>query len=362
MHKKLVSLRHWPSHPKVNWVVTYRQGGERHVKYFKHQADAKSFANLKLVELTNERRRHATISDAERRAIYEARDAGLDLPSLVADAIKARKWSSVKLDALVDEFLDVKEAESRSGDHRKDLRLRISRFASAQPRGVLVSQVTTRDVDAWLVSLEVAPQTRLNYRRAIHALFNFAVARGYTARNPVAAAIRPRVVGKPPGILTPAEARALLRACDPVIVPAVAIAMFAGLRHAEITRLTWDKVNVARGYIEVSAVHAKTGHRRLVAIPPNLKAWLVEHGRDGDGPVYPGGVYRVRILEARRAAGIAWPPNALRHSAASYLLAHTQNAAQTAFMLGHNETVLNHHYKELVIPEVAQEYFEIRPS
>ena len=361
MHKKLVSLRHWPSHPKVNWVVTYRQGGERHVKYFKHQADAKSFANLKLVELTNEGRRHATISDAERRAIYEARDAGLDLASLITEAIKTRRWSSVKLDALVDEFLDTKAAESRSGDHRKDLRLRLQRFATAQPRGVFVAQITVKDIDAWLTSLEVAPQTRLNYRRAVHALLNFAVARGYAPRNPVSAAIKPRVVGKAPGILSVAQARALLAACPSEIIPAVAIGAFAGLRHAEIQRLAWDKVNVGRGYIEVSAVHSKTGRRRLVTMPPNLKAWLGPIARDS-GPVYPAGVYRVRIEEARRAAGITpWPPNALRHSAASYQLAFSQNAAQTAFMLGHNESVLNHHYKELVTPEAAKEYFEIFP-
>ena len=224
MRKKLVALRHWPSHPKVNWVITYRQGGQRHVKYFKHQADAKKFANLKLVELTNEGRKHAAISDSERRAIHEARDAGLDLASLVTEAIKARQWSSVKLDNLIDEFLDTKAAESRAGTHRKDLRLRLQRFADAQPRGVLVAAITVKDIDSWLTSLEVAPQTRINYRRAAHALFNFAVARGYAPRNVVSAAIKPRVVGKPPGILSVAQTRALLAACSSEIVPAVAIA------------------------------------------------------------------------------------------------------------------------------------------
>jgi integrase len=362
MPKKLVALRHWPSHPKVNWVITYRQGGKRHVKYFKHQADAKNFANLKLVELTNEGRRHATISDAERRAIHEARDAGLDLASLVTEAIKARQWSSVKLDNLIDEFLDTKAAESRAGTHRKDLRLRLQRFADAQPRGVLVAAITVKDIDAWLTSLEVAPQTRINYRRAVHALFNFAVARGYAPRNVVSAAIRPRVVSKAPGILSVAQARALIGACAPEIVPAVAIGAFAGLRHAEIQRLTWDKVNVGRGYIEVSAVHSKTGRRRLVTMTANLKSWLAPAQRES-GPVYPAGVYRVRFLEAVRMAGItSWPANALRHSAASYQLALSQNAAQTAFQLGHNETVLNNSYKELVGPKEAQEYFEIFPN
>ena len=35
---------------------------------------------------------------------------------------------------------------------------------------------------------------------------------------------------------------------------------------------------------------------------------------------------------------------------------------QTAFQLGHDETVLNNWYKELVGPEEAKEYFEIFPN
>ena len=82
----------------------------------------------------------------------------------------------------------------------------------------------------------------------------------------------------------------------------------------------------------------------------NLKAWLEPLARES-GPVYPAGVYRVRFLEAVRTAGITpWPPNALRHSAASYQLALSQNSAATAFQMGHNETVLNNSYKELVGP------------
>lgn len=58
-----------------------------------------------------------------------------------------------------------------------------------------------------------------------------------------------------------------------------------------------------------------------------------------------------------------WPPNALRHSFASYHLAHFRDAAQLALELGHTTTeVLFNHYREVVTPEEAEKYWKIGPE
>jgi integrase len=64
------------------------------------------------------------------------------------------------------------------------------------------------------------------------------------------------------------------------------------------------------------------------------------------------------------AAGIMeWPDNALRHSFASYHLAHFKNAAATALELGHHDSRITFaHYRELVKPKEAERYWNIRPA
>jgi integrase len=68
--------------------------------------------------------------------------------------------------------------------------------------------------------------------------------------------------------------------------------------------------------------------------------------------------------QARASAGIdEWPDNALRHSFASYHMAHFQNAASTALQLGHHDSRITFaHYRELVKPKEAERYWNIKPS
>jgi integrase len=69
-------------------------------------------------------------------------------------------------------------------------------------------------------------------------------------------------------------------------------------------------------------------------------------------------------LEARRRAKIAhWPSNALRHSFASYHLAHFKNAAELVLDMGHtNEQMIFDHYRQLVPPADAARYWKISPA
>jgi hypothetical protein len=49
--KALATVRKWDSQPRLHkFVVTYRQGGKRQVRYFKSEKLAKAFAAEKQVE------------------------------------------------------------------------------------------------------------------------------------------------------------------------------------------------------------------------------------------------------------------------------------------------------------------------
>jgi integrase len=71
------------------------------------------------------------------------------------------------------------------------------------------------------------------------------------------------------------------------------------------------------------------------------------------------------MLEATRvAAGIKhWPSNALRHSFASYHLAHFNDAAALALQLGHTDAgLVIAHYRQIVKPKDAEKYWNLFPT
>jgi hypothetical protein len=58
-----------------------------------------------------------------------------------------------------------------------------------------------------------------------------------------------------------------------------------------------------------------------------------------------------------------WPPNALRHSFASHHLAQFTDAARLALELGHtDQELLFRRYRELVTPDQAAKWWDIRPA
>lgn len=164
-----------------------------------------------------------------------------------------------------------------------------------------------------------------------------------------------------PAIFTPDELRKILAVCPANLMPHIVIGAFSGIRAAEIERLDWKDVLWDRGYIEIKAAKAKTKARRLVPLLPNLRAWL-EPARKAEGPVccLPNIAFRLTYLGEK--TGIGWRQNALRHSYASYRLADTPDAARVALEMGNSPEKLFRHYRELVTPEAAKEWFSIMPA
>ena len=54
-------------------------------------------------------------------------------------------------------------------------------------------------------------------------------------------------VDEPPDISTVDQLTAMLAAASPEVIPAIVIGAFAGLRTAELMRLVWSHIDIARG-------------------------------------------------------------------------------------------------------------------
>jgi integrase len=192
---------------------------------------------------------------------------------------------SCSAEQLVKEMLKAKEADGVGKRHLRDLESRLSYFA-AKFYGQKVGTITTREIDAFLRELPVAPMTRNHYRAVLVQVYNFAITNGYATENPALKAAKAKMIGETPGILTVEQASALLVNAAPEILPYFAIGMFAGLRRAELERLDWSEIDFQSNLIEVTAVKSKTAMRRLVTLQPNLRPWLLPH-RQLKGAVTP---------------------------------------------------------------------------
>ena len=104
------------------------------------------------------------------------------------------------------------------------------------------SRTPTREIDQWISGLGLGTQSQYNYRTILCSFFSYALSRGYVQSYTVMAIEKAKVVGDAPGIFTPEELNRLLSAAQenvPDVLGFLVIGTFAGLRMAEIERLTW---------------------------------------------------------------------------------------------------------------------------
>lgn len=165
-------------------------------------------------------------------------------------------------------------------------------------------------------------------------------------------------------ILRPAEVKALLHAAEaesPAAAAAYAVAVFGGVRMAELGKLTWG--DVGTDHIEIGRHVAKKHARRLVPICPTLRAWLDTTRGDAEKstPIVPPNWEDVSKSVRRRAGWNVtarlladppiptrgkWPANACRHTCASVQIAIGTKLEELTFKFGHagGHDLLRAHY------------------
>jgi integrase len=355
--------------PHLKFVVNHREAGKRKRSFFETETQAKSFAALKNVELHRNGVEGAEFPTVLRIMAQNAADQLKPFGKTVADAVEhyvaylkasAKSCTAVQL---VKELVAAKDKDGASQRHVDDLDSRLNIFAQ-KFNGQPVATITTAEIDDWLRGLNVSPVTRNHYRRLIILAFNFAVDRGYATSNPAAKTAEAREPKSKPGILTVAQAGALLEQASPEILPYIAIGLFAGLRRAEIERLDWSEIDFESGHVEVTAEKSKSKiANRFITMQPNLREWLLPL-RKLKGNVTPQENFRDLFEQARSKAGIHnWPDNALRHSFASYHVAHFKDAKALALEMGHTDSgMLFNHYRALVKPKDAEQYWNLKPA
>jgi integrase len=354
------------THPFVVDLRAYGKGR----KFFKRKSLAEAECKRQQTLLERHSREAIGLSQREMSDFITARNRLAEYGKTIADAV-AREIEyqerilrcNTTVKELSDEIVTAKQKDGHAPAYVADLRKRLALFCAdfgARP----IASIEVDELDNWLRDLPHSPKSRMNYRTNVGVLFSYALGRRMIPFNPIAHTAKPKVVDKPPEIFSVDELSTLLETAqqrEPDVVPMLAIGAFAGLRDAEIKRLDWKEIDLARGHIEITAAKAKSARRRIVPIQPNLARWLAPYANQL-GLVAPCG-WRNMLYRVRKAACLTWPNNGLRHSFASYRLATIHDVPRVASELGHTSPqMLFGHYRELVLPEEAERYWKIEPA
>lgn len=251
---------------------------------------------------------------------------------------------------------------SASPEHQATQRKRLDRWWVPVVGPRLVTSITPGDVAGILSrarSAGLSPATCNRILSAGGVVLQFAVELRLIAANPArqGGALRQREPKRAKRVLTAAQLRALVEACEPRWQPLVGLMAYAGLRHGEAVALLGADVDLERGelYIRRSGEGKDTtkGKRdRTVPIAPELHAILARLDLSPERRVSRLRDTRAAFDRAATAIGLDLHVHnhLLRHSFASALGRAGRGAAVIQRLLGHADL------------STTQEYMHVTPA
>jgi len=355
----------------ASWQVEFNLRGQRKRKTLSTLEEAKGYAEGMKIELANQGMQAFNLSSEER---IDARQALDILGGRVTLAEAAQVWADthkepekeILVGQLLEEYLQAKRVQNRRPGTIYEIKNKLNQYFRIGEITYL-HEITRDQILGWLNEHTSTPVGRNKTRRLVHGFLNFALRRGLIEVNPASSIENATVDEKLPDAYSVEDTSKLLsRAADayPSIVAHLAVGFFAGLRPSEIIKLDWASVSFENGTILVRPETAKKRRTRHVTMSDNLKAWLEPLARE-EGPLSPpDSTFRKLRNKLNKDTEIHWVFDGLRHSFATYHVALNQDAAKTAYELGHtqNTDLLYNNYRSLATQRDAEDYWLINPS
>lgn len=281
----------------------------------------------------------------------------------------------------VEEFLAVQAplARSTNGErsqisskyhYNREIQLR--RLADTFPNSA-VCDLTKPHLDKFLGSLsEFSAKSRNHYRATIRQFLEWSTRKDYLPRTHrlfEADSMRPELANHAEiEFYTTKEFRALLETAQGPMQAMIALGGLAGLRTAELLRLTWEEIWRVPGHVEVTAGKAKTRQRRLIEVCPALASWLEPFRVHKSGKVCPimaasaEIIWQQQFVELCEQVKVIRKANGLRHSFCTYHFAQNANENLTAALAGNSPAMIHSHYKGLATKAEAEKWFAVAPA
>jgi len=206
-------------------------------------------------------------------------------------------------------------------------------FFDAQ--GITIFEHITEDVvrsylEKRISSQEITHRTANHFITYLKTFLAFAIKRGYISSSPIKAIEKYKLDVLPVRFLTKKETLAILKVAEnETIYPAIATAIYTGMRYSELRRLQFEDVDKKGGYITVKI--SKSGKFRRIPIHPKLAkvltTWTVPFNFANWRRVFK------RIKKRAGLEDIGW--HTFRHSFASALVAQGVDIVSVSKLLGH---------------------------
>ena len=143
------------------------------------------------------------------------------------------------------------------------------------------------------------------------------------------------------------------------IRPFLAIGLFSGIRSKELSKLTWNDVDLDHEHIVVSSEISKTRKGRLVPILPVLKDLI--RTVDPSQPLIPSN-FRSLLRKLKEHCPESLRQNVRRHSFATYYLSQFKSCAELAEIMGNSETIIRSHYVRMMCKRDADRFWKMTPE
>lgn len=363
-----MKIREVWNHGRKRWRVTWRQDGKTKRHFFKTRKAAVRFGTELGQSLRKFGESWLSLPQTVRMELlgcYQRAKAGgyhlAEACALMEANGSPSKAKEITLSQLITRFEESRQTANLRPETVRTVGVTLNMFSRSYGDR-LIGSIQTEDINAWIASNDGwGLYRRIGVVRYLQTLFRWALEGQYLTRNPMKSIKAPKIDHAPPKILSPERSRDLLELCRKDFknqLPYMAICLFAGLRAREAERLAWEDVNLKSRLIQLTGSHTKTRSRRLVKIRPSLVAWLELCAKEKGSIIAKGHAGQFRKL--RETFG-GWSLDIMRHTFVSYELARSRDIQGTALESGHSIDVLFKHYREIVTPRAAREFWAIRP-
>lgn len=295
-------------HGKEKLIARWIEQGEQKSKIYQATKEGLEDAREKVKTMRRERGLYGndfgSISDDEKRALdlWRAyvkacqKEACRYLPcsevmQLALEQVRPQSITPL-FPELANDFLRMLEKKEVSKEHLRKSADKVRRF-SEHWKETRAGNITPEAVQVFLDTIQgknggkPAPRTIQDYMVCLSSIFSFGVKRGIVKKNPLAVMDKPQVKNETePETITTGEAVKILEyACHDTrcraLLPGVVLALFCGIRPAEIGRLQYkDLFPGGRAEVYLSRAITKTSVDRIAKIRSNVAAWL-EYAKAG---------------------------------------------------------------------------------
>lgn len=225
--------------------------------------------------------------------------------------------------------------------------------------------VTKKHIQGLLMEIAGEQFTKKKYLQYLKNFFNWCIENGYIPTNPTKG-IKIKITRMDISIYAPDEVEKVLRLCEekcPSLLGYYCLCVFGGLRPSEAERVEWKDLNFEGK--EVFVAHkSKTGYRRFVLKDTDtLWVWL-NHIKTvmPNEPLNPAKNHIGLQREVRKAVGLKWAQDVLRHSFGTYYYNLTHDLNQVSHDMGNTVGVCKKYYVREVKKSWNDQFWSLQPT